>query len=114
MTEETQTEEKVLEPSEIISAGETVLEQLYNEIKENPKKYKDIELIPELFKRLQIVYNEGLNVKLQQSAEKYFNLVGSGFTILMRIFMAKHGIVPVLGPQMQVQQTQTQKPLITL
>lgn len=106
------TEEKGLDP-EVVFETKTVLEQFYDEIKANPQKYNDKQLIEELFKRSGVVYQEGLQAKLPQTAEKYFNLVGSAFTILMRIFLAKHGMVPTSN--VAPNQTQTpQKPLITL
>ena len=82
------------------------VQEFLEEIKANPNKYSDREVIDKLFVLTKIAYDQCWYAKLPQTAEAIFNGVNLGFSLLIRVLLVRHNAQIVQQPP---QQNLTQK-----
>jgi hypothetical protein len=113
---ETLVEEKTAEPEvlEVQMTSRTSLMDLFDDIKANPKKYKDREVIDKMFEATKAVFDQCWDAQLPEMARELFNQVGVGFTVLTRIALARHGAYIAPPGMLDQQPPQKQEPLFKL
>ncbi len=89
------------EPEELtpeLILNNSPLKQFLEELKIDPRKYTDRQIIDKIFELSKVVYDQCWDARLPQTVEIMFNQVGMAFTILTRTLMVHQGISVVQGP----------------